>query len=559
MLLLVEFNLFQVFPNGVKADTFSGFNGTNVINTHYGQVEGLLDDSNSTLKWLGVPYSKPPVGELRWKAPEEPNSWAGILETKKFGPVCTQLSNGKVIGSEDCLTLNIWRPNTTDKNLPVFVYVHGGGNTGGSSQSFKGDILAQEANSIVVSINYRLNAEGWFMHSTLKSGNPLDDSGNFGLLDVFQSLKWVKNNIEQFGGNPQNVTLSGQSAGARNVLAAIISPLSNGLFQKAWVMSGGMTTASPKDAENKAQEMLIKLAINDKFATNTKEAEKWIKGKSDDFLASYLRSKDAADLTLLAGSPPIKMAPFPHLFTDGYVLPSEGFESIKSGKYNKIPIVLGSTSSEFSGFSLSDPYFIPSLSDGSFFTDPQKWSLYQDSINFGNKLYAGFNADRVADSIVNVKNQPNVFAYRFAWGTKEGVISEIVRNILGAPHGSDIDFLTGLWESQLNSSFPNGYYTESNKQGRQELHNTMVNYLKNFLYTGNPNGSSLPQWSTWASGENQERILYFDADQQKDIVYMSNEHLVKKEIVNEMKRVLPRQEYEIIVNQLFAGRFFWEE
>ncbi|MEH7096903.1 carboxylesterase/lipase family protein [Neobacillus vireti] len=552
--------LFTNQTNRVEADSLSGSNSkTTIISTKYGKVEGLLNETNSTLTWLGVPYAKPPLGSLRWKAPAEPDSWDGILETKKFGQVCTQQSYGAVIGSEDCLTLNIWRPNSTDTNLPVMVFVHGGGDTTGSSQSFKGDVLAQKANSIIISINYRLNAEGWFMHPSLKTGNPLDDSGNFGLLDIFQSLKWVQKNIEYFGGNPNNVTLSGQSAGARDVLGAVISPLSKGLFQKAWAMSGGMTTASPKDAEDKAQDMLVQLVINDKLATNEKDAKTWIQGKSTEFLANYLRSKGAKELTNLAGSPPIKMEPFPHLFADGFVLPAEGFKSLKNGNYNKVPIVLGSTASEFSLFAFQDPYFLPSILDGSIYSDNKKWSLYENTLKFGNKLYAGFNADAVADQIVNVKDQPGVYAYRFAWGTQEGVIDETVRKTFGAPHGSDIDFFTGLDESWINLFYPNKYYTVSNEQGRRQLHNTMVSYLKNFLYTGNPNGEGLPQWGTWSNKDNQNRILYFDADQQNANVYMSDEHLVKNEIVNEMRRNLPKQEYDTIVEQLFAGRFFWEK
>jgi len=190
------------------------YSATVLQGTRYGTVEGVLAADGATLSWKGIPYAKPPVGPLRWKAPRDPGTWDGVLETKQYQQRSVQLAGANAVGSEDCLYLNIWRPNTSEENLPVLVFVHGGSNVSGSGEAWKGDNLARTANAVIISLNYRLGIMGWFNHAALVSGDKSADSGNFGLLDIIKSLEWVRDNIRSFGGDPGNVTLSGFSAGA---------------------------------------------------------------------------------------------------------------------------------------------------------------------------------------------------------------------------------------------------------------------------------------------------------------------------------------------------------
>ena len=159
-----------------------------------------------------------------------------MIETKQDPPHCIQGTSGK--GEEDCLALNIYRPNSEATNLPVYVWIHGGANKTGKAPDL--NYFAKEANLVVVSIQYRLGTLGFFNHDALKTGDPLEDSGNFGLLDQMMALKWVKNNIRLFGGNPNNVTIAGESAGAHDILALLTIEKAHDLYHKAVYQSGGM-------------------------------------------------------------------------------------------------------------------------------------------------------------------------------------------------------------------------------------------------------------------------------------------------------------------------------
>ncbi|WP_325007740.1 carboxylesterase/lipase family protein [Paenibacillus sp.] len=530
-----------------------------LIETVYGKIRGTRQAEAGVLEWLGVPYAQSPVHELRWKAPRELASWDGVIETTRYGNSCVQSANGKTIGEEDCLYLNIWRPDNASSNLPVLVFAHGGGNMSGSGQDFKGDQLARETNSIIISVNYRLGAMGFFRHPALRTGDAIDDSGNYGLLDILHSLTWVRDNIESFGGNPNNVTLSGQSAGARNVLAAMISPLGEGLFHKAVVLSGGLTTADPSKGDAKSDEILSMLLIKHGKAGDAEEAREWIQSQSAEAIDAFLRGLDAAEYAQAYGQVSIQMEPFPHLFEDGAVIPKEGFKRIDSGHYHKVPVILGSTATEFSVFALSDPDFLPSIMDGSLFKDSQKMKLYSASVKYGSGLYAGFNAERVAERLAGQPGQPPVYAYRFGWGTRDGVIDPGHRFLMGARHGADIMFYTGD-VATVTQYFPKGYVTEENEPGREALTAIVRGYVKQFLYTGNPNGEGLPLWNEWSDEDNAEKILKLDADDAQAIVAMSAEYLKNEDILAEMEAdpSLSAEQKAWIKDQIFAGRFFWK-
>src|SRR5450759_2028942 len=214
-----------------------------VVTTTYGVLNGYAFDSG-TRAWKGVPYAKPPVGTLRWKAPVDPDSWEGVREADTACSECLQqvyeshwFSSNAFVGSEDCLYLDIYAPNTTATNLPVYFYIHGGSNNFGSAKQYSGAALAKRGNMIVVFVQYRLNAMGFLTHPALRtSGTDSDKSGNYGILDIQKALGWVQNNIAAFGGDPTKVVVGGQSAGAHDIMNLLTSPQAAN-FRGAFVQS----------------------------------------------------------------------------------------------------------------------------------------------------------------------------------------------------------------------------------------------------------------------------------------------------------------------------------
>lgn len=233
-----------------------------VVQTAQGKVEGQKESNSTVTVFKGIPFAAPPVGDLRWRAPQPAAAWQGVRKATAFGASCMQpiiesmlpmhmpwteefLTHGKV--SEDCLFLNIWTPKAASKaNLPVIVFIHGGGFTGGAGDVavYDGANLAAKG-VVLITINYRLGVFGFLAHPELSAESKHHASGNYALLDQIAALRWVKANIAHFGGNPHNVTIWGQSAGAFSVAALVASPLAAGLFQHAQADSGIGVTGLP--------------------------------------------------------------------------------------------------------------------------------------------------------------------------------------------------------------------------------------------------------------------------------------------------------------------------
>ncbi|MBM3132350.1 MAG: carboxylesterase family protein, partial [Chloroflexi bacterium] len=265
--------------------TSDPWTGNPTVKTNYGSVKGFPDESE-TWVWKAIPFAKSPVGELRWKAPRDPDPWEGVMEKTEFCSPCMQynaLGGRSMLGSEDCLYLNVWRPQSEESALPVYVWIHGGGNSSGSAAyipTYYGTNVAHKSDMVYVSVNYRLGPLGWFTHPALRNGDPDDDSGNYGTLDLIQALEWIRDNIAAFGGDPDRVTITGESAGAMNVLSLIISPRAKGLFHRAVVQSGQAVAIPVADGEASAEEVLLKLSMNDGSAADRNAAEFWIEHKS---------------------------------------------------------------------------------------------------------------------------------------------------------------------------------------------------------------------------------------------------------------------------------------
>ncbi|MBT4519317.1 MAG: carboxylesterase family protein, partial [Halieaceae bacterium] len=343
--------------------------------TAYGEVVGFIDE-NSSHTWMGIPYAQAPVGELRWRAPLKPQPWDDIYEALQAGDFCKQFGSqmesrppsewGTPIGSEDCLKLNIFAPAFAtgavpkgDSRLPVMVYVHGGGNMVGYANQFKysGTQLAHTHNVIVVTFNYRLGPFGWFSHPALNNGGSAEDqSGNYGNLDSIRALAWVQNNIEAFGGNPDNVTLFGESAGGMNTFVLLASPLAEGLFHKAIIQSGITTKTTPlseaqnyvNSAEpgdkNSSREIVSSFLVADGLAGDRQEATEVQNGMSNAEISTYLRAKSADDLlTIYDFSGVLGLPSVPQLLADGAVIPSRKLIQVfsNSADYNAVPTILG--------------------------------------------------------------------------------------------------------------------------------------------------------------------------------------------------------------------------
>nr|MCS5636990.1 carboxylesterase family protein [Myxococcota bacterium] len=224
--------------------------------------------ANGALAWLGIPYAAPPVGPLRWRAPRPSPAWPGLLEATRFGSACPQRGSwlggappeavGELFGSEDCLFVNVWAPaEVPAEGLPVMLWIHGGGNVNGHGGFYDFSQMAERFDLVMLTFNYRLGGLGWFYHPALWSedDDALDRSGNFGLLDQVALLRWVQENIGVFGGDPDRVTLFGESAGGQDTLALMVSPVSAGLFRGAIAQSGYTSSVTPAEASQPMDTM----------------------------------------------------------------------------------------------------------------------------------------------------------------------------------------------------------------------------------------------------------------------------------------------------------------
>jgi len=476
-----------------------------IVQTKYGQVSGYSDKGSWC--WKGIPYATPPVGKLRWKAPIDPVPWLGTRRTRKFGNAAAQvmLILGP-LGSEDCLYLNIWRPRTTETELPVYLYIHGGGNSIGSAatSSYFGNAVAEKSNMLYVSVNYRLGAMGWFFHPAVTgTGSPEDQSGNYGTLDLVKSLEWIKDNITAFGGDPNNVTIAGESGGAFNVLSLLVSPSAQGLFHRAVVESGIASVWTTEDAITQSEGLLVALLIKDGKVANEGEAHKYISAMQNDEINEYLLSKSAFTITKGIPTMDFGMAQWRTIFADGAVIPKDGYDVFSSGEWaNKVPVIIGCTKDEMKLFG----HFRKDVS-----LSTREYNLIW---GYHSLLWRANGVDNPA-SKMTAKTDTPVYVYRFDWGSPDengiSVLPGDKGQELGAHHGADIPFFLGMGESDF-AILIGKTHTKDNQLGREKLTGLCMNYLANFARTGNPNDDGSPQWPQWNNTEGKEKGLVLDAD-----------------------------------------------
>lgn len=549
LLLFVTFSIIYI-PTKTYSQSITSksiFQKNILQKTSYGLVQGAEVNNAQTLVWKGIPYGKSPVGDLRWKAPVSPEKWDGVFDATKSGKIGVQLVNGKPVGSEDCLNLDIYRPNTSDTNLPVMFYIHGGNNQSGTSEEINPQKFAINANVIVVSVNYRLGLLGFNNLPALKTGNKLENSGNYTLLDIAKALDWVKENISNFGGNSNNVTLSGFSAGGRDVMAILISPMFDGKFQKAISFSGGMTIADSKESEKLFAKAIAPFVVEDKVKGTVDEAYKWLLTSGKD-VKSYLYGLSPERLSSLMTNAGIRMEVFPHLFNDGVVLPKDGFST---KKYNNVPLIMITGSSEFSLFGRFDKAFAP-IKDDVLLADTVEAKNYQFAYKYGGRLYGMFNAQESAERMFNNYKSP-IYTCDFDWGTDAQIFGERTANIYGALHGiwipflmSDIQGASGLVAGSLQNA------------GAKDLTKKFTAYVSNFMWNGNPNGTDLVKWDSWTNANKDPSQLILNADMDKAIITMSNERDTYDKVIIDIKNdtsVSPEAK-EKLLKEVLNGRWF---
>ena len=515
-----------------------GNNGSfaNQVSTSYGKVAGSLEASTGTVSWKGVPYAQPPVGALRWKAPVAPAPWAGVMDTKDFGRSCSSvgglygpgyndtwdatigatIGNNTPVGAEDCLTVNIWRPNTGATNLPVVIFVHGGGNTTGYSADpmFQLGHLAHDSNLVTVSVNYRLGVLGFFNMAQLKTGNASDDSGNFAVLDLIQMLKFVKANIAAFGGDPNNVTFTGQSAGSGLVWSVVVSPQGAGLFQKVVPMSGGIFAPRPTTDFGTANSLYYNLLINAGLATDIASAQTYAATQTPAQIATFMRGVSGPTLMAVAGSKGLNVG---GVFGDGAVYPVDPMAAVAAGRYNKASVMSGNTAEEgklFTPLNVTQSQLFPILFNYDADSTPPPTVTIADIIRPAmlpvTTPVTGYNAVAASSPVVQgvaaatalnalSSQQSNLWGYRFDWNEEPAPWNDVY----GAAHVFDVAFWFSNFERSVYGSV---IVSKANEPGRLALSKAMMSSLAAFAKTGNPNAAELGvTWPMWPAR------LIFDA------------------------------------------------
>ena len=536
------------------------------VSTAYGLVKGYATDG--AWIWKGIPYAKPPVGDLRWKAPVDPDPWTGFRDAMNACSECTQQVSDKFwrpsagfTGSEDCLYLDIYRPQTYTTNLPVFVWIHGGANVIGSSKLYDGAALAKRGNMIVVVIQYRLSVLGWMTHPALRtSGTAQDQSGNYATLDQMKALSWIKNNIAAFGGDPGQVTIGGQSAGGQNVMNLIISPMVNN-FQQAFAESPALSEVMPlrtQAAGDTTTNALIDwLLIDDGLAADAAAAATYRAGMSNAQIEAYLRGKtDAQILQAAIDGPGLGIVPVATAFMDGTVMPTTSWlDTINAGNFKKVPLIIGTAQYEYKDLmtlyaSLLKLYVgVPTgtytwdnlydVLDGALTFDQvlptatDKVAYEQSGLLKSRRWQAECNTIARAIKTNNAAN--TVYSYLFTWsGGGDPALADF-KKIFGASHAQDIPFFFGSSSDLFGYSF-----TAANQAGRIALQGAMMDYLAAFVNTGDPNpaGSSLLNWTQWSNTGGADKFIKFDADLNNYILGMDTAEATQTIVDGEISTVV---------------------
>lgn len=485
-----------------------------------GTIEGEFDIKTNIQSFKGIPFAQPPVGDLRWKAPQPLTNWTGVKQTKKFGPRAIQSNVFGDMGfrsdgmSEDCLYLNVWSPaKSTSEKLPVLVYFYGGGFAAGdgSESRYDGENMAKKG-IVTLTVNYRLGIWGFFSHPELTKESPNRASGNYGLLDQNAALKWIQANISKFGGDPKRVTIAGESAGSIAVSAQMASPLSKGLIAGAIGESGGsiFPTLAPvplAEAEKTGLEYAQKIG-----ATSLKNL------------------REMSTLELYQKSLGSSLGVFKTTI-DGYFLTKTLPETFEAKQQAMIPLLLGWNSEEMTyraltaGKDISNETYIQKVKELYGKKADEVLKLYptgtlevteQSATDLSGDRFIAYSTWKWFDLHRKNSTQP-VYRYYYTHPRPEmrdnsleaGVAGGVIKKNSntpkapipkGAVHSAEIEYAMGNLAGNKDYAWTESDYAVSE---------TMLNYFTNFIKTGNPNGDKLPVWPM-AKNEEKPEIMIID-------------------------------------------------
>jgi para-nitrobenzyl esterase len=481
----------------------------NIIETKLGKVRGY--STRGAVKFKGIPYAAPPVGELRFSPPAPSEPWDGILDATEFGPISPQppsvllaMFGGKAKKSEaDCLTLNIWRPATDQNKLPVMVWIHGGAFVTGSGADLDGARLAIRGNLVVVSINYRLGALGFFYVP--------DKTANVGLLDQIAALKWVKDNINAFGGDPNNITIFGESAGSVSVCTLMVMPAAKGLFKRVIAQSGACHPMFYDNGRRKRASDHVFSQLNIKDG----DIEALRKIPVDQLIKADITNKVIESSSSFA-SDEATLGPA----IDGSTLPKHPLDIVRDGYTKDIELLIGSNQDEVKLWSAFNPkgskvdnnkiiHKISSLMKALGQEEnkgKQMVEIYQkarqgkESTEPQDILDAiisdfAFRIPSIRLAEVQSKHQPNTYMYLFTWKTPA------FGGKLGACHALELPFVFGLLGEKEVGFFP------SKNEETEAISNKMMDSWISFARKGNPNHKDISAWPSY-NAENRSTMLF---------------------------------------------------
>ena len=467
-----------------------------IVQTSSGKIEGVIERGLYAFK--GIPYAAPPVGELRWLPPQPAKPWTGVRQAKAYGTIAPQ----QVVAlpgvplepepqSEDCLFLNIFSPGLDEGRKPVMVWIHGGAFSmgSGSMQSYTTGNLASNGNIVLVTINYRLGVLG-FLNLNEVTGGRIPSTGNEGLQDQVMALKWVRDNIAHFGGDPENVTLFGESAGGMSVGCLLNLPEARGLFHKAILESPVGEMARPLNASVGITKVFLRkagLSAKDIAGLRALPVEKLLQAQQE----TAVEAEQGA-------APAVPVA-------DGVVMPRLPLESLEAGLGFSVPTLVGSNLEEDKFFSMMNPKVyrmdeeglmkaasryvagedVPKLIDAY-----RNARLKRAEPDTPFELYSAINTDglfrktaiRLAEA--QCKHSPGGYNYLFTWKSAVG------RGVLGACHALEVAFVFGNYDDSFGGSGP-----EADTLSR-EMQDAWVSFAR----TGNPSCASLGEWPKYSEG-----------------------------------------------------------
>ena len=534
MQIKYKLSFFAIFL--MPADLFS--NDNLEIYTSSGSAVGSI--TNKVISWDDIPYAEPPVGELRWKAPRDFKNERNVIRPKNDN-FCVQEpstlggaeGNDEIVGTEDCLYLDIKAPTKkSEKLLPVMFWIHGGGNISGLKDIYDFSTMVKKHDVIVVSINYRLGPFGWFTHPSIQNKqNGLDKTSNFGTLDIIKALEWVNKNIILFGGDPSNITIFGESAGGHNVLSLLVAPQARGLFHKAISQSGYTTSVDLVSAYKQDSKTTYthtsEFTVNELLKINYegKDIYSFLKDLSAyDFFRSYLGKYNSE---------------IPLLTNDGIVIPTIGLKKALGTKdmLNNVPLIAGSNRDEVKLWIGLAEYFVEVDFSiiGSIFGIPRVKLKDEESFEAFNYFRsAAWQLRGVIEPLSSLHAAGNyqTYSYRYDWDDHRKFFIADFQKLFGAAHATEIPLLSG--NNKLVGDY--GFLLYPIGPSKKFTSKNMMRFWTNFAKFGEPGESSNKiKWEKYSP--DRKNFIILDRKRNMKAIEISSSYKELIEELNEDTRV----------------------